>query len=89
MHGKNSKMLEKYCKIDRKCEKKVKSCSKKKKEKKFQHKKNTKIKSTFQSQEILQNICFHNKQKQKIKRKNKIRNVGENFQRFIGKKKGK
>ena len=33
MHGKNSKMLEKYCKVDRKCEKKVKSCSKKKREK--------------------------------------------------------
>ena len=35
MHGKNSKMLEKYCKVDRKCEKKVKSCSKKKKREKI------------------------------------------------------
>ena len=69
--------------------KKLKVVQKKKKRKNSSTKKNTKIKSTFQSQEILQNICFHNKQKQKIKRKNKIRNVGENFQRFIGKKKGK
>lgn len=69
MHGKNSKMLEKYCKIDRKCEKKVKSWSKKKKRKNSSTKKNTKIKSTFQSQEILQNICFHNKQKLKEKTK--------------------